>query len=264
MKRALLIVAIGCAPLAAQQAAPTPRTVAPIDLTGYWVSLVNEDWRWRMLTPPKGDVSSVPVNADGRRVTEAWDYEREQTEANACKPFGIGGLMRMPGRLHITWQDDRTLKVDFDAGTQTRLLHFGTAPGSSTPTWQGDSAATWEFAGGIETDRNGIPTATAAGRGGRPRGDAPKGGSLRVTTTNFRPGFLRKNGVPYSDKARIEEYFDRITYPNGDTILLVRTVVDDPAYLQVPFITSTNFKRESDGRRWHPTPCAIDPPVVRP
>jgi hypothetical protein len=85
-----------------------------------------------------------------------------------------------------------------------------------------------------------------------------------VTTTNFRPGFLRKNGVPYSDKARIEEYFDRITYPNGDTILLVRTVVDDPAYLQVPFITSTNFKREADGRRWHPTPCAIDPPVVRP
>jgi hypothetical protein len=264
MRRALLIVVIGCAPLAAQQPAPTARGVAPIDLTGYWVSLVNEDWRWRMLTPPKGDVSSVPVNAEGRRVTEAWDYEREQTEANACKPFGIGGLMRMPGRLHITWQDERTLKVDFDAGTQTRLLHFGTGPASSTPTWQGDSAATWEFAGGIETDRNGIPTATTAGRGGRPRADAPKGGSLRVTTTNFRPGFLRKNGVPYSDKAKIEEYFDRITYPNGDTILLVRTVVDDPAYLQVPFITSTNFKLEKDGAKWKPTPCRIDPPALRP
>ena len=86
--------------------------------------------------------------------------------------------------------------------------------------------------------------ATAAGRGARPRADAPKGGSLRVTTTNFKPGFLRKNGVPYSDKAQIEEYFDRIAYPNGDTILLVRTVVEDPQYLQLPFITSTHFKRE--------------------
>jgi hypothetical protein len=264
MSRALLVVMACGLRLAAQQADPSPRSLAPIDLTGYWVSIVNEDWRWRMLTPPKGDVSSVPVNADGRRATDAWDYEREQTDANACKPFGVGGLTRMPGRLHITWQDDRTLKLEFDAGTQTRLLRFGTAPASSGPTWQGDSTATWEFAGGRETDRNGIPTATAAGRGVRPRTDAPKGGALRVNTTNFRPGFLRKNGVPYSDKAKIEEYFDRVTYPNGDTILLVRTVVDDPTYLQLPFITSTNFKLEKDGSKWKPTPCRIDPPVVRP
>ena len=168
------------------------------------------------------------------------------------------------GALHITWQDDRTLKLEFDAGTQTRLLHFGAAPASAAPSWQGDSTAAWEFAGGVETDRNGIPTASAAGRGGRPRADAPKGGSLRVTTANFLPGFLRKNGVPYSDKARIEESFDRVTYPNGDTVLLIRTVIDDPVYLQLPFITSTHFKLERDGSRWKPTPCRIDPPVVRP
>lgn len=260
---AIVVFALG-AHAAAQQAAPTPRALAPVDLTGYWVSIVNEDWRWRMQTPPKGDVSSVPVNAEGRRAAEAWDYEREQAPANACKPFGVGGLSRMPGRIHITWQDDRTLKLEFDAGTQTRVLRFGAAPASAAPTWQGDSAAAWEFAGGIETDRNGIPVATAAGRGARPRPNAPKGGSLRVTTTNFLPGFLRKNGVPYSATAKIEEYFDRITYPNGDTFLLVRTVVDDPVYLQVPFITSTNFKLEKDGAKWKPTPCAIDPPVVRP
>jgi len=264
MRRAAFVVLALAARLAAQSAEPTPRSLAPIDLTGYWVSIVNEDWRWRMLTPPKGDISSVPVNAEGRRATEAWDYAREQTADNACKPFGVGGLTRMPGRLHVTWQDDRTLKLEFDAGTQTRLLRFGQAPPSPAPTWQGDSAAAWEFAGGVETDRNGIPAATAAGRGARPRADAPKGGSLRVTTTNFRPGFLRKNGVPYSATAKIEEYFDRITYPNGETFLLVRTVVDDPVYLQLPFITSTNFKLEKDGAKWHPTPCAIDPPVVRP
>jgi hypothetical protein len=260
---AVIVFALGTH-AAAQQAPPTPRSLAPIDLTGYWVSIVNEDWRWRMMTPPKGDFSSIPLNPEGRRVTEAWDYAREQEAPNACKPFGVGGGMRMPGRLHIRWQDDRTLKVEFDAGTQTRLLHFGTASASPMPSWQGDSTAAWEFAGGIETDRNGIPVATPAGRGARPRGDGPKGGSLRVTTTNFLPGFLRKNGVPYSDKARIEEYFDRITYPNGDTILLVRTVVDDPVFLQLPFVTSTNFKLERDGSKWKPTPCRIDPPVVRP
>ena len=85
-----------------------------------------------------------------------------------------------------------------------------------------------------------------------------------MTTTNFLPGFLRKNGVPYSATAKIEEYFDRIAYPNGDTFLVVRTVVDDPVYLQLPFVTSTNFKLERDGSKWHPTTCAIDPPVVRP
>jgi len=273
MRRALLAVLltafVGAAERAHAQrgaaapAEPTPRALAPIDLTGYWVSIVNEDWRWRMLTPPKGDISSVPVNAEGRRATEAWDYAREQTADNACKPFGVGGLTRMPGRLHVTWQDDRTLKLEFDAGTQTRLLRFGQAPPSPAPTWQGDSAAAWEFAGGVETDRNGIPAATAAGRGARPRADAPKGGSLRVTTTNFRPGFLRKNGVPYSATAKIEEYFDRITYPNGDTFLLVRTVVDDPVYLQLPFITSTNFKLEKDGSKWHPTPCVRSSRLIR-
>src|ERR1051325_1278388 len=165
--------------MAAQQTEATPRSLAPVDLTGYWVSIVNEDWRWRMLTPPKGDVSSVPVNAAGRKAAEAWDYDAEQTPANACKPFGVGGLTRLPGRLHITWQDDRTLKLEFDAGTPTRLLHFGGRPASATPTLQGDSGAAWEFAGGIETDRNGIPVATPAGRGARPRADAPKGGSLR-------------------------------------------------------------------------------------
>jgi hypothetical protein len=260
---ALVVFALG-APIAAQQAVPTPRSLAPIDLTGYWVSIVNEDWRWRMQTPPKGDVSSVPVNAEGRRAAEAWDYEREQAPANACKPFGVGGLSRIPGRIHITWQDDQTLKLEFDAGTQTRLLRIGTPPASAAPSWQGDSSAAWEFAGGVQTDRNGIPVATPAGRGTVPRPNAPKGGSLRVTTTNFLPGFLRKNGVPYSSTAKIEEYFDRITYPNGDTFLLVRTVVDDPVYLQLPFITSTNFKLEKDGSKWKPTPCAIDPPVVRP
>jgi len=85
-----------------------------------------------------------------------------------------------------------------------------------------------------------------------------------VTTTNFRPGFLRKNGVPYSATASITEYVDRIAYPNGDVVLLVRTAVEDPQYLQLPFLTSTHFKLEPNDSKWKATPCAIDPPVVRP
>ena len=249
---------------ATPQAPPTVRNIAPIDLTGYWVSVVTEDWRWRMLTPRKGDYASLPLNEEGRRAADSWDLARDETSGLACKPFGVGGVIRMPGRLHITWQDDTTLKVEFDAGTQTRLLHFaGSPPDLGEKTWQGYSSATWEIAGQqVAVDRNGLPIAGGRGRGAAGRGAAPRGGSLRVVTTGFREGYLRKNGVPYSADASIVEYFDRVgPEPNGDVILLVRTVVEDPKYLNQPFITSTNFKLEKDGSKWNPTPCKIDPPV---
>jgi hypothetical protein len=282
--------AAGQATTAAQQAPPapaapagqpappapprTPRTIAPIDITGYWVPVITEDWRWRMLTPPKGDYASVPINDEGRRVADAWNLSRDEAGGLACKPYGIGNIMRMPGRMHVTWQDDTTLKLEFDAGTQTRLLHFaGKAPSAADKvqkTWQGYSAADWEIAGqSVAVDRNGIPVGPpAGGRGGRGGGrgaPAPRGGALHVVTTNFREGYLRKNGVPYSENASISEYFDKVgPEPNGDVILLVRTVVEDPKYLQVPFITSTHFKLEKDGAKWNPSPCKIDPPVEVP
>jgi hypothetical protein len=251
---------------AAPQASRTPRSIAPIDLTGYWVSIVTEDWRWRMMTPSKGDYASVPINDEGRRVADAWNLAKDEAAGLACKPYGIGNIVRMPGRMHITWEDDRTLKVEFDAGTQTRLLHLDRPAAGSKPgekTWQGVSAAQWQIAGQtVEVDRNGIPQAGGGGRGRRGAAAPPAGGSLFVTTTNFREGYLRKNGIPYSADATITEYFDRVgPEPNGDVILLVRTVVDDPKYLQTPFITSTHFKLEKDGSKWNPSPCKIDPPV---
>jgi hypothetical protein len=260
-------IAITASFVAAAQQAPAPP--AAVDLTGYWVSVVTEDWRWRMLTPPKGDFASVPMNDEGRRVADTWNLAKDEAAGLACKPFGIGNILRMPGRIHITWQDDSTLKAEFDAGTQTRLLHFsGKAPAGAEKTWQGYSVAEWEIAGqALTLDRNGIPIGGGGrgARGGAGRGGAARGGSLHVTTTNFRDGYLRKNGVPYSSAATISEYFDKVgPEPNGDTILLVRMVVDDPKYLQVPFITSTNFKLEKDGAKWHPTPCKIDPPVEVP
>jgi len=254
----------GDAPPAASAPPPTPRAAAPIDLTGYWVSIVNEDWRWRMMTPPKGDYASLPLTPQARKIADSWDYAKEQGTDDACKPFGVGGLIRMPGRVHITWQDDVTLKLEFDAGTQTRLLYFDGREPSGPPTWQGHSQATWEPAGLGAVDRNGIPVGGGrGGRGGRGRANV-QGGSLKVTTANFKGGHLRKNGVPYGERASIEEYFDRLVYPNGDVYLIVRTTIQDPANLTMPFLTSTNFKREADGAKWKPTPCAIDPPVVLP
>jgi len=252
----------------------TAKSAAPIDITGNWVAIITEDWRWRMMTPPKGDYASVPINAEGRRVADSWDFAKDEAAGLSCKPYGIGNIVRMPGRMRITWQDDKTLKAEFDAGTQTRLLHFDQKPASLGPaTWQGYSHAEWQVAGQtLDLDRNGIPQfggggggggggAGGRGRGGR-GGAAPRGGSLFVATTNFREGYLRKNGVPYSANATITEYFDKVgPEPNGDVILLVRTVVDDPKYLQTPFITSTHFKLEKDGAKWSPSPCKIDPPV---
>jgi len=202
------------------------------------VSVVNEDWRYRMITPAKGDYNPVPVTKEALQLLNAWNPAADEAAGNQCKSYGAGAIMRVPGRLHITWQDDETLRVDTDAGTQTRLFQFAATPASGgTPTWQGTSAARWD--------------GVAAGRGG-----APSTGSLTVVTTNLRAGYLRKNGVPYSENARVTEYFDVAPHPGGSQVLVVTTVVDDPRYLLQPFIVSSHFKKEGDGSKWDPTPCS--------
>ena len=219
---------------------PTAKAAAPEDLTGFWVSLVTEDWRYRMVTPPKGDYASVPLNPEGRRVADTWDPSKDESAGLQCKSYGAAALMRVPTRVHITWADDSALKVETDAGTQTRQFHFGQAqPPSGEGAWQGFSIANWEFAGG--------------GRGGR--GGPPRGGSLKVVTTHLRPGYLRKNGVPYSGNTVLTEYYTRTDESDGTSYLIVTTMVDDPQYLQQTFVTSTHFKKEPDGARWSPSPC---------
>ena len=217
---------------------------APIDLTGTWVSVVTEDWRWRMVTPPKGDYPRVPLNPEGRRVADSWDLARDVAEGNLCRPFGAGNIMRMPGRLQVTWADPNTLKIDADAGTQTRLLHFDKSlKPAGERTWQGWSVAEWEFAGGE----------------GRGAAGAARTGSLKVVTTNMRAGYLRKNGVPYSEDTTMTEYFDR-HMDFGDQWFTVMAIVEDPKYLSQPFVLTTSFKKEPDNSKFRPTPCAIAPP----
>ena len=236
------------------QAAQTPQAAAPIDLTGWWVSIVTEDWRWRMMTPAKGDYSSLPISTEGRRVADAWDPAKDEREGNACRSYGAAAIMRVPGRVHIIWQGDSTLKIETDAGTQTRLLRFSDAPPSGEASWQGYSTATWEIAGA--GNRGGGPGGPGGGRGGGGAPPAgPRFGSLKVATTRMKPGYLRKNGVPYSENAALTEYFDRHTEANGDEWFTVTTIVDDQKNLNQPFITSSSFKKERDGSKWRPTPC---------
>ena len=184
-------------------AGTTPRASAPFEPTGYWVAIISEDWRWRMITPAKGDFPSIPMSREGQRVAEAWDPAKDTAAGEQCRAYGAPGLMRGPTRLHITWQDDNTLKLESDYGTQTRLFRFGgTSSAQGARTWQGVSTAEWIMAGG-----------------GRGRGAARRG-SMKSVTTQLRPGYLRKNGVPYSASTVFTEYWDLHTEANGDQYIV--------------------------------------------
>jgi hypothetical protein len=231
-----LAIALSSLYAQAPQAPATPKANAPVDLTGYWVAAVTEDWLYRMVTPAKGDYTSVPLNPAGRKLADAWDPTKDEAAGEQCKAYGAPFIMRIPGRVHITWQDDNTLKIEKDSGTQTRLFHFSSVTISVLGfDWQGVSLASWD----IEP-------------GGR---RVYSGAGLKVVTNKMKPGYLRKNGVPYSADAILTEYYDVVNEPNGDYWLIVETIVEDPAYLTQPFITSTHFKKQADSTGWNPTPC---------
>ncbi|HTW23925.1 MAG TPA: hypothetical protein VMD78_10010 [Candidatus Baltobacteraceae bacterium] len=227
-----------------------PRLIAPQDFTGYWVSLITEDWRYRMITPDKGDYGGVPLNQAGAALAAKWDPAKDDSDGNACRSYGAAAIMRVPTRLHITWQDDNTLVIETDAGMQKRLLHFNaTAPESGPLEWQGYSVAKWEGLRAADMFR--IPTTLLGSNGVRPASE----GYLHVTTTRMRAGYLRKNGAPYSENAVLNEYFDGFKEADGNVYLIVTAIVTDPAYLAQPFITSDQFKKQPDDKGWNPTPC---------
>jgi hypothetical protein len=242
------------------QAPETPRAAAPIDLVGTWVPVVTEDWRFRMVTPPVGDVASIPVNEAGRKAAQSWDPAKDVAAGEQCKAYGAAGLMRMPTRVRFSWQDDTTLRMESDNGQQTRLFRFGDAPApSAEPSWQGHSVARWET---MTEGQGQLPPLGGQGGAG-PAGPARAlSGGLKVVTTRMRPGYLRRNGVPYSGQAVMTEFLDVLREPNGDTWMIVTAVIEDPTYLAQPLMLSTHFKKEPDGSKWNPRPCEVTMPVV--
>ena len=273
MRRAastLLLVTLALVALEAQRgggAPQPPRAAAPIDLTGYWVSIVTQDWRWRMVTPRKGDYQGIQITQEAAKVADAWDPAKDEAAGEQCKSYGAPALMMVPGRLHITWQDDTTLKVETDAGTQTRLLRFALpqgegasslsrggnvqTPADATRTWQGVSQAQWLM------PRPNVPLQLRpADRAADTPAVRPTGGSLQVVTKNLRAGYLRKNGVPYSENAVLTEHWDLYKRPNGEEWLTITTQLEDPQYLRNARLTSPLFKKEPNGSKWDPTPCS--------
>ena len=218
----------------------TPKESAPIDLTGYWVSIVSEDWRFRMLTPPKGDHPDFLLTPAGTKLADAWDVAKDEAEKDHCKAYGAPNIMRVPGRFHITWADDRTLKIEADAGMQTRFLRFApaAAPGAPVatsvaatpagpPSRQGTSTAQWERK------------------------------SLHVDTSNLLPGYLQYNGVPFSSSLKMVEYFDVISEPGGEVWLIDDAVLTDPVYLVRSHKRSTHLRKQADNKGWDPQPCYV-------
>ena len=255
MRRALCVLAFAAVVIAQNRGgAPNPvppRAGAPIDLTGYWVSEIVDEWRFRV-SPQKGDILYLPLNAEARRAANAWDPAKDEAEGNACRAYGAVGVMQRPGRLHITWDNDTTLRIDADAGTQTRLLHFGPTPAQrGEATAQGYSTAQWQVSGRAMLDLGGLGFVS----GGGPDARTGRNGSLKVVTTNLLPGYLRKNGVPYSAKAVLTEYFNRLSGAEADSYLLVTAMLEDPAYLTQPFVRTYTFKHQADATGWDPTPC---------
>jgi len=222
--------------------APNARRAAPFDPEGYWVAQITEDWHYRIKAAAKGDVGGIPVNAQGRRAAAAWDPEKDAAAGEACKAYGVGGILRMPGRIHITWEGDNALKMETDSGSQTRMLSFGQGSGQGGD-WQGVAVASW--------DRQ--APALSGFTLGNAGGGAP---SLKIVTTKAKPGYLARNGVPYGANATFTEYYDVFQVPGGDTLLVVTVEVTDPENLSTPYWYSVHFKKQADATGWSPKPCS--------
>lgn len=229
--------------IAQQPAAGGPpssaKSMAPYDVTGYWVAIVTEDWRFRMLTAKAGDYDGINLTPAGQELANKWDPAKDAATGNKCKAYGAGGLMRIPTRLHITWANDNVLNIETDAGKQKRVLKFGAAQNNEgAGSLQGVSKARWDIQ--------------------RERGSPVVNGTIEVVTTQLAPGYVRRNGVPYSDQAKLTEYYERLKEDNGDEYLVIISQLEDPVYLAQPVLTSTNFKREKDGKKWDPSDCRPD------
>jgi hypothetical protein len=210
------------------------------ELSGYWVSLVTENWRLRMVTPSKGDYIGIPLNKDAQKIADGWDPQKDEASGQACRGYSAALIMSRPERLHITWQDPSTLQMEIDAGEQTRTFHFGgTVPAAFQPTWQGYSVAIWH------------PRHTP--NYGRTPLEARY---LEATTTHLLPGYVRQNGVPYGANAVVKEAYDLITVSDKEKYLTITQWVTDPQYLDYPYVLSEIFRKQPTDAGWNPTPCS--------
>lgn len=241
-----LLVMLGAQPGAAQPPGPageprSAREAAPVDLTGYWVSLVTEDWIERM--SPDSPPSGIPEDFFRRGGRGPTRPELPNTNPDEpCRVYGAGGSLRVPGRLHITWLDDNTLGIEMDAGSQKRVFNFDPArPAPERSSLQGYSVAAWE-----------LPAPPRA-RGAVQDTGPPAWGSLRVVTTNMTGGYLLSSRSNYTSDAMLTEYFTHHT-DFGQEYFTVTAVLEDSGG---NIITSSTFKKEPNSSKFSPSGCDI-------
>jgi len=229
-----IAIAIASAPVVIAQG-PGPRS--PMDLSGEWAPLFHEDQPERIPGPDIGDYLGLPINEAARLHADAWDASLLTLPEHQCKPHPADYSPRGPANLRI-WRD-------FDHDTQTLVAirtHISWQqpertiwmdgrphpPDYAAHTWQGFSTGTFD------------------------------GDMLTVTTTHLKMGWIRRNGIPRSDRAVLTEHFVR----HGNYLTLI-SVINDPVYLTEPFVRTTNWVLDPH-QLIAPYPCQAVVEIERP
>jgi hypothetical protein len=199
----------------------------PIDLEGVWAPLIHEDATLRGPGPAKGDYAGLPINAEARRVADAWDPGEQLDDENQCRSHTAVYMMRSPFKFEII-HSDNMLVLTSESFEQVRTVYLDGRehhPKESPKTRMGDSIGWWE------------------------------GDTLVVETTNMERGYIERNGVPHSEDAVLTEYFTRQSGSFGDLLTIVQ-VVEDPQYLSQALVRSISFRRVPEGKL-EPYPCTV-------
>ena len=211
--------------------------MAQEDFTGEWGARYHEDQPERIPGPALGDYLGLPINDAARLRADSWDASIATLPEWQCRPHPADYGTRGPANLRI-WKDVDTLTervvayhthVQWQAQERTIWMDGRPHPPVDAPhTWQGFSTGTWE------------------------------GNTLVVTTTHLKEGYIRRNGVPRSDRATLVEHWSR----HGDFLTLV-SIIYDPVYLTEPFIRTTNWAMNPK-QQIDPYPCEVGEELDRP
>ena len=217
--------------------APTAASSPGFDLSGYWTAAMHEDALERGAGPELGDYGGFPINEAARLFALSYDASRVTLRHHQCDGYVAPYSVRSIGNARA-WEErdphtQRLIAIHWYnqtfEGHRTIWMDGRPHPPEYAPhTWQGFSTGKWD------------------------------GDMLTVTTTHLKIGWIRRNGIPRSDKAVLTEHWIR----HGDTLTLV-SIINDPAYLTEPFIRTTNWV-EDPRQAIAPYPCEAVTEIPRP
>ena len=213
----------------------TIRASAQIDFSGEWAPRFWEDQPERVPGPELFDYAGIPISDAARLRAAAWEASLQTLPEWQCRPHSADYIWRGPSNLRISKEVDPVSReiTAFHAEwlrSVDRAVYLDDRPRPSDEalhTWGGFTKAKWD------------------------------GDVLTTTVTHLKEGYVRRNGLPRSDKATVTEHWIR----NGD-ILTVVTIVHDPVYLTEPFVRSTDYELDLN-QQVPPYPCGVVQEVDR-